>query len=457
MLLGSSVRGLGELADSEWSRALHHAHEQVRRPVDRLSPSHNHIMEPAFHKRKSSPDPVSLRTVPIGYLISVAVLAWCTLFALTPPRPRRSSPSNLSYWFGFLLNELPFLAIYVLLASTLLAVGEGDIETTGGWAAVGLAVLTTIGLVVVAWRGLQARPAVDRALAAGLGARWRTAIAPRLAAPLRRRIPLARILLAPSILRPRDVERVANISYGDAGRRTCSTSTAIALTRRAGRCSSICTGEHSAAARKSREARPLLHRLASQGWVCISANYRLSPAATFPDHLIDVKKVIAWVREHGPEYGADPAVVFVAGSSAGGHLAAIAGAHAQRPCFQPGFEGADTSVAAAVSLYGYYGALRTDEPRPSSPLAYITEDAPPFFVAHGVKDTLSLVEDARHFVERLRDASSNRVVYAELPGAQHTFDLFHSLRFEAVVDGIEAFAAWVRTNTGHEIAFRPTR
>ncbi len=43
-------------------------------------------------------------------------------------------------------------------------------------------------------------------------------------------------------------------------------------------------------------------------------------------------------------------------------------------------------------------------------------------------------------------ASSNPVVYAELPGAQHTFDLFHSLRFETVVDAIEGFAAWVRNN-----------
>jgi hypothetical protein len=36
-------------------------------------------------------------------------------------------------------------------------------------------------------------------------------------------------------------------------------------------------------------------------------------------------------------------------------------------------------------------------------------------------------------------------LYAELPWAQHTFDLFHSLRFETVIDGIEAFAAWVRS------------
>jgi len=47
-------------------------------------------------------------------------------------------------------------------------------------------------------------------------------------------------------------------------------------------------------------------RLASHGWVCISAKYRLRPAATFRDLLIDVKKVIAWARAHADEYGADP-------------------------------------------------------------------------------------------------------------------------------------------------------
>jgi hypothetical protein len=56
-----------------------------------------------------------------------------------------------------------------------------------------------------------------------------------------------------------------------------------------------------------------------------------------------------------------------------------------------------------------------------------------------------LVEDARAFVESLRRVSRSPVLYAELPGAQHTFDLFRSLRSEEVVDGIEAFAGWVRT------------
>jgi acetyl esterase/lipase len=179
--------------------------------------------------------------------------------------------------------------------------------------------------------------------------------------------------------------------------------------------------------------------------VCVSANYRLGPAARFPDHLIDVKKVIAWVREHGDEHGADPAVVFVAGSSAGAHLAALAGLTSDDPSFQPGFEGADTSVVAVIGLYGWYGPLDAGASLPSSPSDYARADAPPFFLAHGDLDTYAPVEGARGFVERLRRVSSRPVVYAELPGAQHSFDLFHSIRFEAVVDGIEAFAARVRS------------
>ena len=84
-----------------------------------------------------------------------------------------------------------------------------------------------------------------------------------------------------------------------------------------------------------------------------------------------------------------------------------------------------------------------DDP-PTTPLAY-DGDAPPFFVIHGDHDTYTPPEGARALVEHLRAVSSNPILYAELPGAQHSFDLFHSVRFETVIDGIEAFAAWVRS------------
>ena len=61
------------------------------------------------------------------------------------------------------------------------------------------------------------------------------------------------------------------------------------------------------------------------GWVGINANYRLSPKAKFPDHLVDLKKAIAWYREHAAEHGADPKFLCVTGRSAGGHLCALVG------------------------------------------------------------------------------------------------------------------------------------
>ena len=119
---------------------------------------------------------------------------------------------------------------------------------------------------------------------------------------------------------------------------------------------------------------------------------------------------------------------------------------ANDPRFQPGFEDVDTSVTAAVLLYAYYGDYhRGDSGQASSPLAYIRADAPPFFVAHGDRDMLVPVSTARDFVRRLRAVSTSSVVYAELPGAQHTFDLYRSIRFTHVVDGIEQFAGWTRT------------
>jgi uncharacterized membrane protein len=66
--------------------------------------------------------------VPIGYLVAVALVGWCTLFALAPLR-RPWALARMSWGFGFLVNELPFVAFYWLLASTWLALGQADLDT----------------------------------------------------------------------------------------------------------------------------------------------------------------------------------------------------------------------------------------------------------------------------------------------------------------------------------------
>jgi acetyl esterase/lipase len=148
----------------------------------------------------------------------------------------------------------------------------------------------------------------------------------------------------------------------------------------------------------------------------------------------------------------------VAGSSAGAHLAVTAALTAGDPTFQPGFEEADTTVAAAIGLYGYYGPVDTArQPLPSSPADYVHPDAPPVLIAHGDQDTYVSAEHARGFADRLGGVSASPTVYVELPGGQHSFDLFHSIRFETLLDGIEAFAAWVQVRAADEDERSPAR
>jgi acetyl esterase/lipase len=220
---------------------------------------------------------------------------------------------------------------------------------------------------------------------------------------------------------------------------------------------------------KNEQGIPLMLHLAARGWVCVSVDYRLAPVATFPEPLVDVKRAIAWIRERGREYGANPDFLVVTGGSAGGHLCSLAALTANDPEYQPGFEEVDTSVRGCVAFYGVYDftdrhghyrnpglakllqrwvmkqplAHARDAFEKASPMSRVRADAPPFFVIHGDRDTLVPVAEARRFSEALRASASAPVVYAEIPGAQHAFEIFPSLRATFVVHGVERFLAWL--------------
>jgi dipeptidyl aminopeptidase/acylaminoacyl peptidase len=78
----------------------------------------------------------------------------------------------------------------------------------------------------------------------------------------------------------------------------------------------------------------------------------------------------------------------------------------------------------------------------ASPILRITPDAPDFLVIHGASDTMVDVDQARLFVDRLRRTSRRTVVYAELPGTQHAFDVFHSIRGTHVVRAVDRYLNW---------------
>jgi acetyl esterase/lipase len=177
--------------------------------------------------------------------------------------------------------------------------------------------------------------------------------------------------------------------------------------------------------------------------LCISANYRRGRGRRWPDQLIDAQRATPWALAAAADNGEAAPALFVAGSSAGAHLAAMTA------LTSPARAGhADTPLAGAICLYGFYDTptwIDREPGAPSAPIDLIEANAVPFFIAHGTLDSYVPVAGARRFAERLRLVSQQPAVYAELPGGQHTFDLYRSMRFEAVIDGIEAFTAWVRS------------
>jgi acetyl esterase/lipase len=393
-------------------------------------------------------------------------------FALRPPAALRL---RLLRWMaGAAAREFA----WALLAGTLLAIGLLiGLGALGGW--LGVAAVVVLGLAALvlarfAWQSLVSARAVREALA-------------DLEPPedeQRSAFPLSHLLLPPLMLRPRGVSHVRGVEFARYGERALRLD--VYMPRASPRSSlprALAPGLRPAIVQvhgggwmvgtRSEQGIPLLNHLAVHGWVGFNIDYRLSPAATFPDHLVDVKRAIAWVREHGPEYGADPDFICLTGGSAGGHLCALAALTADDSSYQPGFEDADTSVAAAIPFYGvydltdddrvYYPELLewvlekqvfkeriADRPelfRSASPTHRVHAGAPPFCVLHGERDTLVPVGDARRFVRELRAVSTQPVVYAELAGAEHAFDILPSLRTARVVETIERFLATVRGAT----------
>jgi acetyl esterase/lipase len=216
------------------------------------------------------------------------------------------------------------------------------------------------------------------------------------------------------------------------------------------------------------QAEPLLGYLAERGWVCVTVNYRLAPASRWPAMVVDVKRAIAWTREHIAGHGGDPDFIAITGGSAGGHLAALAALSPNDPDYQPGFAEVDTALAAAVPLYGVHDFTRDrqglfallegkiigtsfaeDERtwRQASPALRVGADAPPFFVVHGSTDAIVGVEQSRRLVDALRAGSPSAVGYAELPHAQHGFDTIATARTAHTVDAVYRFLTEVRNRS----------
>ena len=275
----------------------------------------------------------------------VVALLLC-LGTLVPLRSRLGSA--LSFLPSWVVGEAPLHLAAIALGATLGCGLSGGFAGAPGWAGLALCVAACGGLVVQFVSGMRSRHHFEAALVlAGTGvSRWSwTAEDTR------------RVLVAVPI-RPRAVEKLRDISYvSDA-----TAAQRLDLYRRVDASSATSAAPvllyfHGGAwvlGDKREQGIPMLEHLASRGYVCVTANYGLSPKARWPRHVLDCKLAIRWVKENIADYGGDPDLVFVSGCSAGGHLAALVALSANEAEWQPEFEDQDTSVAGCIPLYGVY-------------------------------------------------------------------------------------------------------
>lgn len=232
---------------------------------------------------------------------------------------------------------------------------------------------------------------------------------------------------------------------------------------------------------KNNQGIPLMVRMAARGWICFSISYRLSPQAVFPDHLIDCKRAIHWIKTNGKSYGADPNFLVVTGGSAGAHLAALTALTPGDVEFQPEFADVDTTVQGCVAFYGIYDlethfekksnlplqnvlktAMRSTPHRnpakfrQASPIRRISKNPPPFMLIQGEIDSLIAPDETLRFHDALRKADTPSLVLLKLPWVGHGFDALPTVSAQMVLPVVEQFLSFLRTKflcaTRHELS-----
>lgn len=191
--------------------------------------------------------------------------------------------------------------------------------------------------------------------------------------------------------------------------------------------------------------------MAVKGVAGFAVDYRLSGQAKFPAALHDVKEAVRWVRANAARYRIDPNRIAAAGSSAGGHLAAMLGVTRD----VSGFEGDgccrefSSRVTAVVAFNPVLdlAALRDrdmvreflgdTDPAAASPIRYAGKGAAPFLILHGTADQIVPYQQAVEMTRKLKEAGVEAQLFTG-EGAPHTF--YGSKQwFEPTLRAVEAF------------------
>ncbi|WP_160174182.1 alpha/beta hydrolase [Sphingopyxis sp. MWB1] len=176
------------------------------------------------------------------------------------------------------------------------------------------------------------------------------------------------------------------------------------------------------------------------GMGLVTVQYRLAGQARAPAAVQDARCALKWVADHAERFGFDPARIIVTGTSAGGHLAAMA-------AYLPPDNDIDSAecrgAPRAAALIDFYGPTNLTQWRPAaagrhptiarwigegadaarlerhmSPLHWLSSDAPPTFIVHGDADPVVPFDQSVALKQRL-DALGVAAEMVRVPGGGH--------------------------------------
>ncbi|MBQ0797419.1 alpha/beta hydrolase [Zhongshania sp.] len=398
-------------------------------------------------------------------LLLSLIWAWTAWNVYHPHKSKPEFLGILSFILGYITGELALHVIAIEVGLTLIIIMLGELSGLSDALGLAIALCSWTAIAVFYFRAQRADPIMAQAV------RYALQLAPEQTLDTSSSLliePDAKRLAKPFSYKLANVKRHKNIEYS----RVNGRSLRVDIYQRddAPQNAPVLFQMHGGAwlenmGSKNEQALPLMTQMAANGWVCVAVEYRLSPGSTFPEHIIDCKRALHWIKENIGEYGGNPDFVIATGGSAGGHLSSLLALSANAPEFQPGFESADTTVQGCIPFYGVYDFLnsqgqrsseslsqwvsakvlkktRAESPelwRQASPLYWVHKDAPPFLIIHGEADTLVPVEESRVLYNALKEVSNQAVSFAELPDAQHAFELAISLRTQIVVNHLTGY------------------
>ncbi len=185
--------------------------------------------------------------------------------------------------------------------------------------------------------------------------------------------------------------------------------------------------------------------LNAAGFACATVDYRLLGEAKMPAAIDDMLTAIAFLAEHGKEYGIDGGRIGTWGESAGARLAVLAGLTDPRVAAVVGWytptdmwDGGGADDPWDLITYGAPASEVPDAVRRNSVFPNITPSAPPFLLVHGDADDMVPAVHSERLHELLLEAGTSST-YRAVPGAGHCFTGYGDVA--GLIDDVVAFFA----------------